>query len=209
MPTPLHKNQLLDLTVEGYGMDAQGVCRADGFTVFVPGAIDGERVRVRIVKVERRYAFGRVEEVLSPSSARREPPCPIYRRCGGCSAQHMRYEETLLYKQRQVQDCLSRIGGLHIEVPPVLGMENPWHYRNKGAYPVGGTASAPRIGFFAPRSHDLVDLPQVGCAIPREEANAAVDAVKKWMRECVEEPYDEILNKGIVGIVIARLAQWG
>lgn len=209
MPTPLHKNQLLDLTVEGYGMDAQGVCRADGFTVFVPGAIDGERVRVRIVKVERRYAFGRVEEVLSPSSARREPPCPIYRRCGGCAAQHMRYEETLLYKQRQVQDCLSRIGGLHIEVPPVLGMENPWHYRNKGAYPVGGTASAPRIGFFAPRSHDLVDLPQIGCAIQREEANAAVDAVKKWMRKSGAEPYDEILHKGLVRHVMARVAQTG
>lgn len=209
MPTPLHKNQLLDLTVEGYGMDAQGVCRADGFTVFVPGAIDGERVRVRIVKVERRYAFGRVEEVLSPSPARAEPPCPIYRRCGGCAAQHMRYEETLLYKQRQVQDCLSRIGGLSIEVPPVLGMEDPWHYRNKGAYPVGGTSSAPRIGFFAPRSHDLVDLPQMGCAIQRGEANAAVGAVKEWMKKSGAEPYDETLHRGLVRHVMARVARTG
>ena len=206
---PLHKNQLLDLDVESYGMDAQGVCRAEGMPVFVSGALAGERVRVRIVKVERRYAFGRVEAVLTPSPARCEPPCPIYRRCGGCAAQHMAYQETLLYKRRQVQDCLTRIGGLDVQVPPVLGMDDPWHYRNKGAFPVGGHAGAPRIGFYAPRSHDLIDLPPTGCAIQREEANACVRAVREWMRQSGAAPYDEAAHSGLVRHVMARVSRSG
>lgn len=206
---PLHKNQSLDLDVESYGMDAQGVCRAEGMPIFVSGALAGERVRVRIVKVERRYAFGRVEAVLTPSPARCEPPCPIYRRCGGCAAQHMAYEETLLYKRRQVQDCLTRIGGLDVQVPPVLGMDDPWHYRNKGAFPVGGHAGAPRIGFYAPRSHDLIDLPPTGCAIQREEANACVRAVREWMRQSGAAPYDEAAHSGLVRHVMARVSQSG
>ena len=207
--SPLQKNQILDLTVEGYGTDAQGVCRADGFTVFAPYALPGERVRVRIVKVERRYAFGRVEAVLSPSPQRTVPPCPIYRRCGGCVAQHMRYEETLAFKRRQVRDCLARIGDISIDVPPVIGMENPWHYRNKGAYPVGGSAGRPRVGFFAPRSHDLVDLPEAGCAIQREEANEAVRAVKRWMRMASVSSYDENTHKGLVRHIMVRAARTG
>ena len=206
---PLHKNQLLDLNVDSYGMDAQGVCRAEGMPVFVSGALEGERVRVCVVKVERRYAFGRVEAVLTPSPARCEPPCPIYRRCGGCAAQHMAYEETLLYKRRQVQDCLTRIGGLDVQVPPVLGMDDPWHYRNKGAFPVGGHAGAPRIGFYAPRSHDLIDLPPTGCAIQREEANACVRAVREWMRQSGAAPYDEAAHSGLVRHVMARVSQSG
>ncbi len=121
----------------------------------------------------------------------------------------MAYEETLLYKRRQVQDCLTRIGGLDVQVPPVLGMDDPWHYRNKGAFPVGGHAGAPRIGFYAPRSHDLIDLPPTGCAIQREEANACVRAVREWMRQSGAALYDEAAHSGLVRHVMARVSRSG
>ena len=121
----LTKNQLLELTVDAFGSDAQGVCRADGMAVFVPGVLPGERVRVRIVKPMKSYAFGRAEEILTPSPDRIDPPCPIYKRCGGCAAQHMRYETTLSFKRDQVRDLLKRVGGVEIDVPPVIGMDEP------------------------------------------------------------------------------------
>ena len=160
----LAKNQCFEMTCESFGQDAQGVCRQDGIAVFVPGLLPGERARVRIVKPEKRYAFGRIEELLEKSPDRAEPFCPIYKRCGGCVCQHMTYAASLAFKRRQVQDLLERVGGLSIEVPPVLGMEHPFGYRNKGAYPVAQVGGAPACGFFAPRSHDLVPLPQNGCA---------------------------------------------
>ena len=132
----LAKNQCYEMTCESFGQDAQGVCRHDGIAVFVPGLLPGERARVRIVKPEKRYAFGRIEELLEKSPNRTEPFCPIYKRCGGCVCQHMTYETSLAFKRRQVQDLLERVGGLSIEVPPVLGMAHPFGYRNKGAYPV-------------------------------------------------------------------------
>lgn len=205
----LTKNQILDLTVDAFGSDAQGVCRADGMAVFVPGALPGEQVRVRIVKPMKSYAFARLEEVLSPSPDRREPSCPIYKRCGGCAAQHMRYETTLAFKRDQVRDLLKRVGGIEIDVPPVLGMDEPWHYRNKGSYPVAIVNGKACAGFFAERSHDLIALPEGGCAIQRGDANRAVDCVIQWMREFGISAYDERAHRGVVRHVVTRVTRAG
>ena len=205
----LNKNQILELTVDAFGSDAQGVCRADGMAVFVPGALPGERVRVRIVKPMKSYAFGRLEEILTPSPDRREPPCPIYKRCGGCAAQHMRYETTLAFKRDQVRDLLKRVGGIDMDVPPVIGMENPWHYRNKGAYPVALVDGKICAGFFAERSHDLIALPEGGCAIQRGDANRAVEAVIAWMRAQGVSAYDERTHRGIIRHVVTRATRKG
>ena len=138
----LAKNQCFEMTCDAFGQDAQGVCRHEGMAVFVPGLLPGERALVRIVKPEKRYAFGRVEKLLEKSPSRAEPFCPIYKRCGGCVCQHMTYEASLAFKCQQVQDLLQRVGGLSIEVPPVWGMAHPFGYRNKGAYPVAQTDGA-------------------------------------------------------------------
>ena len=127
------RNQCFEMTCESFGQDAQGVCRHEGIAVFVPGLLPGERALVRIVKPEKRYAFGRVGKLLEKSPSRAEPFCPIYKRCGGCVCQHMTYEASLAFKRQQVQDLLQRVGGLSIEVPPVWGMAHPFGYRNKGA----------------------------------------------------------------------------
>ena len=205
----LAKNQCYEMTCESFGQDAQGVCRHDGIAVFVPGLLPGERARVRIVKPEKRYAFGRIEELLEKSPNRAEPFCPIYKRCGGCVCQHMTYETSLAFKRRQVQDLLERVGGLSIEVPPVLGMAHPFGYRNKGAYPVAQVGGAPACGFFAPRSHDLVPLPQNGCAIQGEDSAKATQAVLAWMRRNNVPAYDELSGRGLVRHIMTRSTTHG
>ena len=205
----LAKNQCYEMTCESFGQDAQGVCRHDGIAVFVPGLLPGERARVRIVKPEKRYAFGRIEELLEKSPDRAEPFCPIYKRCGGCVCQHMTYETSLAFKRRQVQDLLERVGGLSIEVPPVLGMAHPFGYRNKGAYPVAQVGGVPACGFFAPRSHDLVSLPQNGCAIQGEDSAKATQAVLAWMRRNNVPAYDELSGRGLVRHIMTRSTTHG
>lgn len=205
----LAKNQCYEMTCESFGQDAQGVCRQDGIAVFVPGLLPGERARVRIVKPEKRYAFGRIEELLEKSPNRAEPFCPIYKRCGGCVCQHMTYETSLAFKRRQVQDLLERVGGLSIEVPPVLGMAHPFGYRNKGAYPVAQVGGAPACGFFAPRSHDLIPLPQNGCAIQGEDSAKATQAVLAWMRRNNVPAYDEPSGRGLVRHIMTRSTTHG
>lgn len=200
----LAKNQCFEMTCDAFGQDAQGVCRHEGMAVFVPGLLPGERALVRIVKPEKRYAFGRVEKLLEKSPSRAEPFCPIYKRCGGCVCQHMTYEASLAFKRQQVQDLLQRVGGLSIEVPPVWGMAHPFGYRNKGAYPVAQTDGAPACGFFAPRSHDLVPLPENGCAIQGEDSAKATQAVLNWMRQNSVPAYDEQTGRGLVRHIMTR-----
>ena len=205
----MRKNECFEMRCEGFGQDAQGVCRHEGMAVFVPGLLPGERALVRIVKTEKRYAFGRVEKLLEESGERAEPFCPIYRRCGGCSCQHMTYAASLEFKRMQVRDLLQRVGGVEIDVPPVLGMAQPFAYRNKGTYPVGLKDGEPVCGFFAPRSHDLIPLPEMGCRIQGEDSHAATRAVLRWMRETGAQPYDEQTGRGLVRHVMTRRASGG
>ena len=205
----LRRNDIFEMTCENFGQDAQGVCRHDGMAVFVPGLLPGERAKVRIVKPEKRYAFGRVEELLERSPDRAEPFCPIYKRCGGCSCQHMTYDTSLRFKQDQVQQLLARVGGLDITVPPVLGMDEPFAYRNKGAYPVAEQKGEPVCGFFAPRSHDLVPLPAIGCRIQGEDSRLATQAVLAWMKSSGARAYDEVTGKGLVRHIMTRSTTGG
>ncbi len=205
----LRRNDIFEMTCENFGQDAQGVCRHEGMAVFVPGLLPGERAMVRIVKPEKRYAFGRIEELLEKSPDRAEPFCPIYKRCGGCSCQHMTYETSLRFKQDQVQQLLTRVGGLDIAVPPVLGMDEPFAYRNKGAYPVGESKGEPACGFFAPRSHDLIPLPAQGCRIQGEDSHAATQAVLAWMKQTGARAYDEVTGKGLVRHIMTRCTTSG
>ena len=137
---PVEKNEELELTVGSVTLEGTGVGRVDGFAVFVPGALPGERVRIHIIKVTSSYAVGKLLSVVEPSPHRIEPLCPVYARCGGCAFGHVTYEEELRIKEGQVAEALTRLGGL-IEVPlrPILGMDRPERYRNKGAFPYGMT----------------------------------------------------------------------
>ena len=200
----MRKNEILPLNCDALGADMEGVCRADGMAVFVPGMLPGETAPVRIVKDSKRFAFGRLEsKPTNPADIRREPDCPVYPRCGGCSCRHMTYEATLDAKRQQVQDCFQRIGKLDVTVPPVLGMEHPAEYRNKTALPVGGTADAPCVGFFAPRSHAIIPIDRCQNAMP--PADDVSRAVMIWMKANHVAPYQEETHTGLVRHIVTRV----
>ena len=202
----LRKNDEIEVNIERFGGE-MGIAHLDGMTLFVENALPGERVVARVQRMEKTHAFLKTLSVLTPSPDRVPPPCPYYAKCGGCVCQHMTYEATLQMKRERVRDALQRIGGVDLPVPPVLGMENPWHYRNKTALPVGGEKGAPQIGFFAPRSHRII--PVESCLIAMEESNGALNCVRRWMEKFDVEPWQEGTGKGCVRHIMTRVSRAG
>lgn len=204
----MRKNELLTLTADAVGADMEGVARAEGMAVFVPGMLPGETAPVRLVKVQSRYAFGRLAgPIAAPSPDRREPDCAAWPRCGGCTCRHMRYEATLAHKRRQVADCFQRIGHITVDVPPVLGMAEPFGYRNKTSLPVGGTPDAPVLGFFAPRSHTII--PAARCPNAMPPAGDIAEAFLGWMKAHRIQPYNEEAHQGLVRHLMIRVNRQG
>ena len=158
---PLQKNQVLTLRVERLSSDGSGVAHSpDGETVFIPGAAPGDEARVRIVKDCKRYAFGILDEVLTPSPDRIPVDCAVAGPCGGCSLRHLDYAAELRAKQENVADAFARIGGLDVPVLPIVGSPEVNRYRNKVQFPVGVDKSGkPCIGFYAGRTHRIVPCP--------------------------------------------------
>ena len=202
----LRKNDEVTVEIERFGGE-MGIAHLDGMTLFVQGALPGETVIARAQKVKSTHAFLKTLRVLSPAPGRAEPPCPYYEKCGGCVCQHMTYELSLEMKREIVRDALRRIGGLEADVRPVLGMETPWRYRNKTALPVGGEKGSPVIGFYAPRSHRIIDIQS--CMISREESDAVVSVLRVWMEKFQVEPYNEENHRGLVRHVMSRVSRAG
>jgi len=205
----LSKNQTVTLACGALGADFEGICRHDGQVVFVRGALPGETVRAVITKAAKKYAVGKLIDVFENSPERISPRCPAFPRCGGCAAQHLAYPATLAHKRLQVADCLLRIGAIEgPNVLPAAGMEFPWRYRNKAAFPVGGTPGRPYIGCYAERSHDIVDTKD-GCLLQAESGNALVFAVRRWIEKNAVAPYDETTHTGLLRHIVTREAHDG
>ena len=201
----IQKNQQITLRCSRLGSELEGVCSHEGMAVFVPGVLPEEEADTLIVKVQPRYAFGKLLSIRTPSPDRAEPLCPVYDKCGGCSGQHMTYEATLRAKRAQVVDCLTRIGGLDIsadDVPHVIGADDPWHCRNKTAIPVGGTADAPELGFYRRRSHAIVPIDD--CPVSMPGLSGVLSAVRTWMKQQRVQPYNELTGKGLLRHVVMR-----
>ena len=204
----MKKNECFSMTAERLGADLEGVCRHEGMPVFVPGLLPGETASVRIVKAEKRFAFGRMESAPEPVSPdRREPGCASWPRCGGCTGRHMSYAATLAAKRQQVEDCFLRIAGISADVLPVLGMDNPFAYRNKTSLPAGGTAGEPVLGFYAPRSHAVV--PVASCPNAMPPADGIASAFLNWMKRFHVEPYREDSRQGLIRHLVIRVSRKG
>ncbi len=192
----MKKNDVAEL--EFTGMTAQGAAlgRAEGMAVFVPLGAPGERARVKIVKVEKRFCYGRLEEVLIPSPHRVEPDCPVFSQCGGCCYRHITYEEELRIKHRRVVDALERIGGFGgISVEPVLGAKSRDGYRNKALLPLGrGPGGELQMGFYAVNSHRIVDC--AACRLHPPEFNVLMEAFRRWAEKWGDPVYDEKTHTG-------------
>ncbi|HPS80739.1 MAG TPA: 23S rRNA (uracil(1939)-C(5))-methyltransferase RlmD, partial [Candidatus Limiplasma sp.] len=206
----LAKNQTVHLVCERLGADLEGVCHHEGQAVFVPGALPGEHFDAHILQVRPNYAFAKIARLVQPSPDRREPFCPVYVQCGGCSGQHMSYAATLEAKRQQVVDCLTRIGGLSLtpeDVPPVLGAGDPTHYRNKTSLPVGGSVGHPLLGFYKRRSHEIVAISD--CPVAMGSVPNVLTAVREWMVKAAVPPYQEVSGQGLLRHVVIRTVRGG
>lgn len=200
---PLAAGQLLRLPISSLGSQGEGVGAYQGFKVFVPLALRGEEVLCRIQLVKKNYALGRLEEVVTASPERVEPPCPVYGRCGGCTLQHLSYPGQLAEKRLQVEAALARIGHLQAEVEPTLGCDQPWHYRNKMQFPAAWQGEGRlALGCYRQGSHQVVDT--AACLIAQQGNNQVLEAVRQWMTAYRISTYDEATGRGLVRHVMAR-----
>ena len=199
----MRKNEELSLRIEKLAGE-MGLGHVDGMTVFVKNALPGEKVRARVEKVQKNCAFLKALSWEAPSPDRRDPVCPVYWQCGGCQTQHMSYALSLEMKRGQVRDVQERLGGVCMDVPPVIGMDPPWHYRNKIALPIG---PGPALGYYAPRSHRLV--PVESCPIAMEGSAPVIRTVREWIGTNRIPVYDEQTGEGLLRHLMLRRNRQG
>ena len=200
----LEKGSIYTAVIDGYSSEGLGIARVNGAVVFVPHAVRGEEIDLRITKVMKTSCAGEIVKIHNPSPERMEPECPYAGKCGGCAYRHLTYPEELWAKRQRVQDALTRIGGLELTVEEILGAKNPEHYRNKSQYPVGADGS---IGFFQARTHKVVPIRR--CLIQTKAADRTAQAVGEWMRRYKISAYDETTGKGLVRHVCVRVNRKG
>jgi len=200
------KNEKYIVRIEGLNSEAQGIARIERFTLFVPGALPGELVRVRVHKVKKNYGYGFVLDVIEPSRMRTEPLCEVFGKCGGCLLQHMDYKAQLNYKTGKTSDALKRIGGANCPVLNTIGMKYPVRYRNKAQFPVKAAREADggetEIGLYAPRSHR--HIPVDDCFLQLPVNREIMAAVKDFLIRNKIAPYNEHDHTGLVRHVITR-----
>ena len=203
MKAPVEKNKEYIVDIIDNGFEGEGIAKIDGFTIFIPNSIKGEKIRILIVKVLSSHAFGKIVEILQKSEHRINEDCATYKRCGGCNLRHIDYEETLNMKQNAVQNLVNKNLKTKIQVRPTWGMGNPYHYRNKLQYPIGlDKAGDPIVGVFANRTHEIIPINE--CMIQDKQATQiakrVVDAIKKYKISV----YDEITGQGLMRHVVIK-----
>ena len=202
------KNDRVTLTIEDMGSDGEGIGKVDGFTLFIKDAVIGDQVEAKIIKSKKHYAYARLEKVLQPSPFRVEPKCAYHRQCGGCQLQALSYSEQLHFKEQKIRNNLIRIGGFDAEyiderMQPIVGMEEPFHYRNKAQYPIGTDRDGNVItGFYAGRTHTIIA--NTDCALGASENQQILETILSYMRKNKVTAYDEVTGKGLVRHVLIR-----
>jgi len=205
----MQKNDLIELKIEDIGTDGAGIGKYDGMTFFVKDAVIGDRVTAKIMKLKKHYGYARLMEILEASPNRVEPLCAFARSCGGCQIQQMSYESQLDFKQKKVRNNLIRLGGFAEEfvdsiMEPVVGMEEPYHYRNKAQFPVGVNSEGEIItGFYAGRTHSIIA--NTNCALGANVNETILQAVLSYMKENGVTAYDEVSRKGLVRHILIRV----
>lgn len=218
----MKKNDVFTVTIEDMGEDGAGIGKTDGYTWFIKDALIGDVIQASVMKMKKNYGFARLVKILEPAPGRVEARCPVARACGGCQLQELDYREQLRFKERKVYNHLKRIGGMDrlflpedrekaADVPdavvmePIIGMEDPWRYRNKAQYPVGlGKDGQPAAGFYAGRTHSLIPAPGLDCLLGCQENKELLKIILDFMKEYKIPPYDEAAHQGLVRHVLLR-----
>lgn len=218
----MKKNDVFTVTIEDMGEDGAGIGKTDGYTWFIKDALIGDVIQASVMKMKKNYGFARLVKLLEPAPGRVEARCPVARACGGCQLQELDYREQLRFKERKVYNHLKRIGGMDrlflpedrekaagvldaVVMEPIIGMEDPWRYRNKAQYPVGlGKDGQPAAGFYAGRTHSLIPAPGLDCLLGCQENKELLKIILDFMKEYKIPPYDEAAHQGLVRHVLLR-----
>lgn len=198
------KNDVVTVKIEDMSHDGSGIGKADGYTLFIKDAVIGDEVEAKIMKTKKNYGFARLMNVLVPSPDRTEPKCPKARACGGCQLQFLSYEKQLEFKRNKVDGNLRHIGGFQdFAIEKVMGMDDPWRYRNKAQFPFGKDKDGNIVtGFYAGRTHAII--PNRNCYLGVEENEKILDMIISYMEENHVEPYNEETGKGLIRHALIR-----
>ena len=202
------KNQLLTTEIIDMSTEGEGIGKVNGYPFFIKDTIIGDQVEIRAIKLKKNYGYGRLEKVITPSPFRVTPPCSFHRQCGGCQIQAMSYEQQLAFKQNKVRNNLLRIGGFLPEeldrmMEPVVGMEEPFRYRNKAQYPIGRDKEGnPVAGFYAGRTHSIIANTE--CLLGVDENRTILEVILQYMKEYHVSAYEEASGKGLIRHVLIR-----
>lgn len=202
------KDDLLTVEITDIGNDGEGIGKIDGYTLFIKDAVIGDKVKAKIMKAKKNYAYAHLEEVITPSKDRVKPRCPIARQCGGCQIQNMSYESQLKFKQNKVRNNIIRLGGFDEAfvdsiMEPIIGMDDPFAYRNKAQFPVGKDKNGKVVtGFYAGHSHNII--PNTDCIIGVPDNKEILEIIIAHMEKNHIEPYDEVTGKGLVRHILIR-----
>ena len=206
MEIPVKKNKEYIVDIIDNGFDGEGIAKIDNFTIFIPNSIKGEKVKILIVKVLSSHAFGKIIDVIQKSKNRTESDCSTYKRCGGCSLRHIKYSETLNMKRNSVQSLANKMLNTKIKVENTVGMENPYHYRNKAQYPVGIDKSGnPVIGVFANRTHEIIPIEK--CLIQDERTEEIAKYIVNYITRNNISIYNEKTRKGLVRHIVTKIGK--
>ena len=200
----MKKDDLVTLKIEDMGVDGEGIGHVDGCTLFVKDALIGDVINAKIMKMKKNYGYARMMEILTPSPDRVEPKCAFHKQCGGCQIQALSYEKQLEYKKKKVLNNLQRIGGLS-DLPEfdLVGMEDPYQYRNKAQFPFGTDKNGEIVtGFYAGRTHSIIS--NTKCYLGVEENEQILKIILAHLEKYHIPAYDEQTGKGLLRHVLIR-----
>ena len=196
------RGETLELTIDDLAFGGEGVGRADGYVVFVRGGLPGDRLRVRLTEARGRFGRATIEEVLQPSPDRVAAPCPYFGQCGGCRLQHLAYPAQLAFKEKQVRDCLNRLGGVgEFELRPILAAPEPYGYRNKMEFTIAGDPAA--VGLHVFERYDVV-LDIERCLLQSDTLNTLLDEFRQQVRDRALSVWDPRTERGLLRFVMMR-----
>lgn len=207
----IRKNDEFIIEIEDMGADGEGIGKKDGFTLFVKNAVIGDKVKVRVMKTKKTYGYARLMEVTEASLYRVKPRCPLADKCGGCAFLQLDYQKQLEYKENKVRSCLERIGGFKLggsqdglQMEPIVGMKEPYYYRNKAQFPVGRNKEGRVVtGFYAGGTHSIMDTSH--CYIQARENEPIMERVRSFLETYQISVYEEESHKGLVRHVLTRV----
>lgn len=202
IPVEKNKEYIVDIIDNGY--EGEGIAKINNYTIFIPEAIKGERIKILIVKTNSSHAFGKIIEILTQSGTRINSDCTTYKRCGGCNLRHIKYQDTLKLKKDIVQNLVNKMLKTNLEVKKTIGMENPYHYRNKAQFPVGYNKNNELVtGVYANRSHDIIETN--GCFIQNKLSEEIAKFIIKFMKKHNISAYNEKDRTGIVRHIVVKV----